>query len=98
MTLRLSLLLFFLGLLCGSLSAQSVVITSKKTTYTRKKPISDYKKTFTINYPKVKATTPTLSKKIENTIGYGIDLKDELGEVQWLEEANYEIQHNQNGI
>ena len=42
---------------------QSVVITSKKVTYTRPKPIEDYKKTFTINYPKVKASTPTLSKK-----------------------------------
>ena len=81
---------------------QSVVITSKKVTYTRPKPIEDYKKTFTINYPKVKASTPALSKKIEAAISYstvlGLKLKEELGEYQWLEEADYDVGYNKKGI
>ena len=62
--------------------AQSVVITSKKVTYKRPKPIMDFKKAFTVNYPKVKAATPALSKKIESSISYSsvlhLDVKDEL--------------------
>jgi len=80
---------------------QSVVLTSKKVTYTRPKPIEDYKKTFTINYPKVKASTPTLSKKIEAAISYSsvlkLDLRGELRDEQWLEEADYEVGYNKNG-
>ena len=82
--------------------AQSVVITSKKTTYTRRKPIADFKKTFTINYPKVKASTAALSRKIEAALGYeknfGFTLKEEMSEIQWLEEAVYEVGYNKNGI
>lgn len=81
---------------------QSVVITGKKVTYKRPKPESEYKKSFTINYPKVKASTPALSKKIESTIGYqkvlDLNLKDEIGDLQWLEEADYEVGYNKNGV
>src|SRR5258706_16027436 len=81
---------------------QSVVITGKKVTYTRPKPIMDYKKTFTINYPKVKASTPALSKKIETSISYSsilkLNLNDELRDTQWLEEADYEVGYNKNGV
>lgn len=83
-------------------NAQSVVITGKKVTYNRPKPQSEYKKTFTINYPKVKAATPALSKKIESAISYErvlkLDLKDELNDSQWLEEADYEVGYNKNNI
>jgi hypothetical protein len=82
--------------------AQSVVITGKKTTYTRRKPISEYKKTFTINYPKVRAATPALSRKIEAAISYklilGLNLQEELTDTQWLEEADYQVVYNKNGI
>lgn len=82
--------------------AQSVVITSKKTTYKRLKPLSDYKKTFIVNRPIVKASTPALSKKIQNAISYEkvmmFNLKEEQTEIQWLEEADYEIAYNKNGI
>src|SRR5438445_9374102 len=81
---------------------QSVVITGKKVTYKRPKPMSEYKKTFTINYPKVKASTPALSKKIEAAISYAsvlnLNLRDELRDTQWLEEADYEVGYNKNGI
>lgn len=88
--------------LCFAANAQSISISSKKITYTRKNPISDYKKTFTIQYPKVKASTPALSRKIENAISFssvlGLDLKEELGEYQWLADADYEVKYNENGI
>ncbi len=105
MKIRLSLVLILIAILCGGLSAQSVVVTGKKVTYTRKKPIVDYKKTFTINYPKVKAATPALSKKIEGALSYGsvlgLKLEEEFGGpdgYQWLEEANYKVKYNKNGI
>ena len=82
--------------------AQSVVITGKKVTYNRPKPESEGKKTFTINYPKVKAATPALSKKIESSISYSsvlkLNLKEELSEYQWLKEADYEVGYNKNNI
>lgn len=82
--------------------AQSVVITPKKTTYKRPKPLMDYKKTFTVNRPKIKAATPALSKKIEAAISYekvsNLNIKEELTEIQWLENADYIVNYNKNGI
>jgi hypothetical protein len=94
--------LIILSLSASFAFSQSVVITPKKTTYTRKKPQSEYKKTFTINYPKVKASTTALSKRIEASIDYGavlgLNLKEELSEAQWLEEADYEVLYNKRGV
>jgi hypothetical protein len=77
---------------------QSVVITGNNVTYDRPKPSAEYKKSFTINYPKVKAATPALSKKIESAISYGrvlgLKLKEEMDEFQWLEGADYEVGYN----
>ncbi len=82
--------------------AQSVKITAQKVTYKRPKPIADFKKTFTVNYPKVKAATPALSKKIETNISYAkvmdFNLQEEKAEIQWLEEADYEVGYNQKSI
>lgn len=98
-------LLFLITLISFAITlahAQSVTITGKKVTYTRRKPNSEYKKTFTINYPKVRAATPALSKKIESAIGYqkvlGLNLKEELSEFQWLEEADFEVGYNNKGV
>src|SRR5207248_784389 len=95
-------ILVVLAISCLAVAAQSVVITGKKVTYKRRKPIMDFKKTFTINYPKVKAATPALSKKIEASISYGsvlhLDLKEELSDTQWLEEADYKVGYNKNGV
>lgn len=98
-----SLLLLFILFAFSSLAfAQSVVITSKKTTYKRPKPLMDFKKTFTVNRPIVKASTPALSAKIQNAVSYekvmGFNLKEEQTEIQWLEEADYEVNYNKNGI
>jgi hypothetical protein len=103
MKIKSVLLVLLLGLFSIVASAQSVVVTSKKVVYKRSKPNADYKKTFTITYPKVKAATPALAKKIESAIGFeknlGFTLKEEIsGDVQWLEEADYEIKYNKNGI
>lgn len=88
--------------LCACMQAQSVTVTPRKTVYKRPRPISQYKKTFTITYPKIKAATPALSRKIESAISYktilNLDVREELNEVQWLEEANYAVDYNQRGI
>ena len=82
--------------------AQSVVITPKKVTYKRPKPESEYKKSFVVTYPKVKAATPVLSKKIEAEISYEknneLKIQDELSDYQWLEEASYKVIYNKNGL
>lgn len=82
--------------------SQSVIITPKKTVFRRPKPISSYKKTFSIRYPKVSGLTPALNKKVESTISYqrvsNLNLKEELGELQWLGEADYRVNFNKNGV
>lgn len=82
--------------------AQSVTVTPKKIVYKRPKPIDEYKKSFVVIYPKVKAATPALSKKIETAISYekntDLNIKDEMSENQWLEIASYKVDYNKNGI
>ncbi len=99
---KILLLAFLIAAFGITAIGQSVVITAKKTTYTRRKPISDYKKHFVITYPRIKASTPALSRKIEAAISYssvlGLNLKEELGEYQWLEEADYDVHYNNDGI
>lgn len=99
---------YFLLTLCSLAFAfpgaaqESVVITPKKTVYTRPKPIQDFKKTFIVTYPKVKASTPALSRKIESTISYlkvlQLNIREEMSDVQWLEEASYDVDYNARGI
>lgn len=89
---------------CFSFStfSQSVIITPKKVTYKRPKPIQDSKKSFVVIRPQIKAATPAISRKIEAAISYeknnDFNLKDELNDFQWLEEASYEIKYNKNGL
>lgn len=95
-------MLFVLCSLVTSVAAQKVTLTSKKVTYTRKNPNSEYKKTFTVQYPKIKAATPALSKKIETAISYEkafhFSIAEEMGEVQWLETATYDAVFNNGKI
>src|SRR5687767_12485574 len=83
-------------------TAQSVVVTGKKQVYTRPKPLIDFKRTFSIRRPIVKASTPVLSKKITAMIDptrvLGIDLKEEIGEIQWLSEADFKVVYNERGM
>jgi hypothetical protein len=50
----------------------------------------------------VKASSPALSRKIENAISYrailGLNLQEELTSVQWLESADYEVVYNDKGV
>lgn len=79
-----------------------VTVTGKMMTYARPRPIMDVKKTFTVNHPKVKASTPALSRKIERLISHetvlGVNIKEEIGEIQWLEEADFAVVHNANDV
>ena len=62
----------------------------------------DFKKSFSVTRPKVRGASPTIAKKIESAISYeknfDFNIKDEIGEIQWLEEANYTIDYNENGV
>ncbi len=82
--------------------AQSVQVTPRKITYRRPKPLASFKKTFTVTYPKVKAATPALATKIESAISFqkifNLNLKEEINEIQWLEEAGYEVGYNARNI
>ena len=102
MKTKLSLSLLLIACLAGIAISQSVIITSKKTVYRRPKPMEDYKKTFTVTYPKVSGLTPALNKKVETTISYqgvlDLNLKEELGEHQWLEDADYIVNYNKRGV
>lgn len=93
---------FALALLSIAAQAQSAVITSRKITYERPKPLMDFKKTFTVNYPKVRAATPAVSRRIEQNISYakllGLNVREETNEIQWLEEADFEVCYNARGL
>lgn len=102
MKTKVLLVLCFISLFSSASFAQSVTITGKKVTYKRPHPIMDHKLSFTVNYPKVKAASPALARKIESSISYekvlGVNVKEELTEIQWLEEADYELLYNNNGL
>jgi hypothetical protein len=102
MKITLALSLILLWLIAPAALGQTVVITPRKTVYTRPKPIQSFKRTFTIRRPIAKAATPVLSRKITAAIDpirvLDIDLKGEIGEYQWLEEADYKVLYNRNGI
>ena len=82
--------------------AQKVVVTGRKQVYMRPKPSSDYKKSFTIRRPSVKAATPALSRRITAAVDpikvLEIDIAEEVGEIQWLSEADYKVEFNDKGI
>ena len=82
--------------------SQSIIIAPKKTIYKRSKPLMDFKKSFSVIRPKVRGANPAIAKKIETTISYeknfDFSIKDEIGEIQWLEVATYTIDYNKNGI
>jgi hypothetical protein len=92
----------FLAAVSISIYAQSVVITKRKVVYRRPKPQMKYKRTFVINYPKVKAATSAISAKIERQLNYfklfEFTLREEMADLQWLEEADYSVDHNAGGI
>jgi hypothetical protein len=82
--------------------AQSVTISPRKTVYRRPKPQYDHKRTFTIRRPIARAATPALSRKITAAISpekvLDINIREEQTEYQWLEEADYKVLFNRDGI
>jgi hypothetical protein len=86
----------------GSIFAQSVTVTKKKITYTRPKARDQYTKHFDIEWPKVKASTPAISRRIENALSYqrvlDLDLNQELHGSAWLHEASFDVEYNKHRI
>jgi len=84
--------------------AQSVIISPKKTVYTRKgKDVPKEKKTFSVTYPIVSGKiAPAVKKKLENTISYWrvfeTTLAENTGENDWLSDLYYNVNYNRNGI
>ncbi|MEP6703986.1 MAG: hypothetical protein ABJB34_04200 [Acidobacteriota bacterium] len=91
-----------IALTSAAVCAQAVIITPKKTTYRRPKPLQDSKSTFTVRRPVAKAATPALSRKITAAISpervLKLNIREEMSEYQWLEEADYKVLFNQDGV
>jgi len=101
--MRIPLLVFLTALsVAHPTFAQSVVVSRRPVTYTRKRAVVDHKRTFKINYPVVKAAIPAVSSKIMSELDYfrifNIKLAEELGSLQWLEDADFEIKLNDKGL
>lgn len=84
--------------------SQNITITPKKTVYSRKnQSVPKERKTFTVIYPIVSGSiSPTIKKKLENTISYWrvfeTTLTENLGDYFWLTDLNYEVNYNKDGI
>ena len=102
MRLRLVVLSTILFAGFTAICAQTVVITPRKTVYRRPKPLYDFKRTFTIKRAIARAATPALSRKITAAISpekvLEVNVREELGEIQWLEETDYKVLYNQDGL
>lgn len=103
MKIKLLVILFCIFTLVLSAFSQSVTVTPKKTIYKRPQPIADYKKSFSVIRPKVSGGNAAIAKKIEAAISYEkvfetFNLKEEIGEYQWLEEADFSIDYNKKGV
>jgi len=102
-TFLLSTLLFALSFsVAETVNAQSVTVTKRTVTYTRKKPMGDHKKTFIINYPELKGVNAAAAQKMKAHLDYfrlfDFKLAEELVDMQWLEEADFEVKYAAKGI
>lgn len=98
----LSALLIILSISIGAFS-QTLGITPKKIVYQRKQAdLPDYKKSFTITYPKISGVRAALAKKIEASLSYEktfeFKLKDEIETDTGLDDASFEVLYNKFGI
>lgn len=80
-----------------------IAITSKKVKYTRDfEGISEYKKTFEVNYPEVSGiSNAAVAKRLENSISYWNNFETTLkasGEDSWLSSMDYEVNYNKNSM
>lgn len=97
--------LLFTVLLClisTTIGFAQIKVTPKKAIYKRPKPITEYKKSFTMTRPRISGVSPAVARKIEKALNYekvfDFTLRDEQIEYQWLEEASYEVLYNKNNI
>ncbi len=99
---RLFILLSLIFTISAAAFGQNVVITKKKETVKRPRPTSEYKASFDLERPVVKAATPAVSRLIEQNLSYEknfeLSIKEETTDIQWLDEATFEIEHNGGGI
>lgn len=102
MRIKLIAVAALIGLTAVLSAAQSAVITPRKTVYRRSKPLSEFKRTFTIRRPIAKVASPTVSARITRAINpeqvLDINLREEVTEYQWLEEADYKVLFNARGV
>jgi len=102
MRIKLPLVLLCIFAFSFAAFSQSVTVTTKKVIYKRPKPLMDFKKSFSLLRPRVRGANPATAKKIETAISYekvfDFNLKEEINEIQWLEEASYAVDYNKNGI
>lgn len=93
---------FLILIFFTSAFAQTVTVTREEKTYTRPNPMSEYKTTFKVARPVVKAATPALSKRITTAVSpetvLELNINEELADYQWLEEADYEVTYNKHGL
>ncbi|QQS33312.1 MAG: hypothetical protein IPM50_01660 [Acidobacteriota bacterium] len=96
--------LVFILLLASTVSilGQSVGVKGEKITYTRPEPSSEFKSTFTVNYPRITASSREIASKIESLLSYekafDFTIEEEKKDLQWLSEADFEVNYNTNGI
>lgn len=78
---------------------QAVKVTGKKVTYKRNIKEPDFKKSFSLNYPKVAGAN---GKKIEAILDYEkhfeFKIQEEIKESSWLDSADYEVKYNKSNI
>jgi hypothetical protein len=103
MKIKFLLCLLFVFAFSSFTFAQSVKITPKKTVYKRKNPEeADYKRSFTITYPKVSGVSANLVKKIEANLSFEkafeFSLKDEINTDYGLDSADFTVLYNKFGI
>ena len=89
---------FFIVFACiPAVFAQRVVIKPREAIYYRKAAVSVEKARVTVVYPKIKASTTALSRRIQKTVSK-LDVKRDIIADQWLESAGYFVDYNKNGI
>ncbi len=103
MKIKILLCLLFIFAFSSFALTQTLKITSKKTVYKRKNPeASDYKRTFTITYPKVSGVSAMLIKKIEANLSFEkafeFSLRDEINTSYGLDSADFTVLYNKFGI
>ena len=95
---------FLLIWLAASIGSAQLIITPKKTVYTRKgKDIDKYKRTFVVTYPLFSgAMSLATKKKVEKTISYWrvfeTTLQENISEFTGLDELSYKVNYNKNDI